>query len=925
MKPDRSLWSFSLVSVPAFLVPFLFCLQNATAGNAGVTWTPSRIETTIGDGMGATNDRIIGFVARRDLLDVELRVSDKVSQFVRIEPAHFAKLTAGTTYQIRMHFKGAPGRGSGIYRGSVRVQAGTRTIPRALRVTVKVDHGSISIPSSTQLLSETSTEYLSSVTDHSLTFSRSTPELQQLAYGNVIVMGITDLTPNGMLRKVNGVRIVNDQMVIDTASATLTDAIQNGSIELSATPTPADVISAKASRQGVKLYEGASTQGERTAIQGFYVKIEDVVLFDRDGNPSTKNDQIRADGSVSFDQSFVFTLDVQDFKLKHLSFVNTNTETAELKIKSEVDLLSYQETYELARYRLSPVTIWVGWVPVIIQPVITVNVGVDGKVTAGIETGVTQQLTTKAGLEYDGAGWRPVSDLSIVFDYTPPSLTAGCEFKGLTGPQLNLLLYGVVGPYSDVNGYLKLKADQFATPWWQLFGGVQVGAGARVDVLDDEIVDYYDPLVIGYETLLAEATTPPDLYGIVSGTVRDAASGAPLADVNVNLLRGDQSFGLGTTDANGFYGIQALVGSGYSLEFSKVGYVGASSSDVSISPGETSIPDVMLQRDTAGGGVLQMTGSLTFGPDDRLEASAIDAKNGFAYFVAGTRPGQIIKVRLSPFEHVATLTLNDGQGGGYRSAVIDDVNGFLYVGVDTYDGHTDSIVKIRLSDFTHVDSLSSDWDGFQAALIDSAGGFAYFGSGTIVKVNLESFSVDGELPMVDGERSINTGVIDPADGYAYFCTYFDPVVVKIRLSDFSRVGSLKLNPDEGHPDACAIDTGNGFMYVGLNSPTPSVIKISLADFSVVGTLRLSGQFCDYGSLDALNGYAYFGGGGRGYVDKIRLSDFTLAGTATFGPDEDSPWTSVIDDSPGAGNVTMYVGCSTEPGVIVRVDTGERRP
>lgn len=357
------------------------------------------------------------------------------------------------------------------------------------------------------MLSDATTRYLTAVANDSLTFSTTTDELRQLASAEVVVIGVTPLTPGGLLRRVTGVQFHNSEVVVDTIGATIEDAIQSGSLHISETLRPSDVASAVATRKGVVL--DRRTTARPSDLTGFYWEIKDIVLYDHDSDLDTKYDQIRADGGVAIDPQFDLDLDVQDFELKRASFVSTIRQSSELEIKVEVEKPIIDVKYEFARLYLSPMTVWVGWVPVVIEPVLTANVGLDGKLTAGIKTKVGEELTAKAGLAYDNGSWSPIGDLSIDFTYSEPALSAGCDFKGYAGPQLSLLIYGLVGPYADFKGYLNLKADIFASPWWELYGGFEVGSGVRVEVLSHQITDYYDPEVIGYRKLLAQATTPP--------------------------------------------------------------------------------------------------------------------------------------------------------------------------------------------------------------------------------------------------------------------------------------------------------------------------------------------------------------------------------------------------------------------------------
>ena len=113
---------------------------------------------------------------------------------------------------------------------------------------------------------------------------------------------------------------------------------------------------------------------------------------------------------------------------------------------------------------LPVITVWVGYVPVVIVPELTLHVGAEGHVHAGIQTAVAQEARLRAGLAYRGGAWSPISQFSNEFYFTPPQLYATADLKGYAAPQLELLLYGMVGPYASVEAYLKLEADLAAVP-----------------------------------------------------------------------------------------------------------------------------------------------------------------------------------------------------------------------------------------------------------------------------------------------------------------------------------------------------------------------------------------------------------------------------------------------------------------------------
>lgn len=364
------------------------------------------------------------------------------------------------------------------------------------------------IPETTQVLPETTTQYLSSISsDGSVyTFNQSTPSLDQLAPGDVIVSQSADLAPYGFLRKVTSVSSASGQVIVTTTDATLADAIQSGAAQTNYVLS-VDQIQDSNQLQGVSLAPDSSIKDE------FYFKLEDVVLYDSDGDPDTKDDQIKANGAIRLKRTFTLDLVIQDWEVQRLSFTSYTSDVVELKISSQVNLAGLELEKQVARHTFHPITAMIGWVPVEIVPVLVINVGVDGSVHVGVTTGVEQQATTTSNWRYDNGIWRTSSSHSDEFHFTPPTPSAGLDLKGYVNGELSLLLYGVVGPHANLEAYLQLEADVFAVPWWQLYAGLEGSGGVKVEVFGKNLVDYQPPLVIGYKLLLAEAqsNTPPEM------------------------------------------------------------------------------------------------------------------------------------------------------------------------------------------------------------------------------------------------------------------------------------------------------------------------------------------------------------------------------------------------------------------------------
>ena len=366
------------------------------------------------------------------------------------------------------------------------------------------------IPETTNTLPPETTQQLTSVSSDGVTytFAKMTPALAAVAPGEIMVAAPSNAAPDGFLRRVTAVNTTGGQVVVQTQAATLEDAIQQGEVYVNQRLSPTNA-------QAVEIAPGITLMPSSVVSPdaSFYVKMEDVVVYDDDGNLSTKDDQVVANGSIEFAPTVDFRLLIRDWEIEELYFAANAQETAELEFETKLQKSLIEKEFLLSDpIQLAQIVAMVGPVPVVLIPVLTFQVGIDGSVHVGVVTRVEQVLTATAGARYAGGAWGPVSELSNQFTFTPPTLHAGLDFKGYANARLQLLLYGVAGPYASVGPYLKLEADTSKTPWWELYGGLEVPVGVRVDLLGYKKVADYQVLAIGTKQLIAQATTPPLAY-----------------------------------------------------------------------------------------------------------------------------------------------------------------------------------------------------------------------------------------------------------------------------------------------------------------------------------------------------------------------------------------------------------------------------
>lgn len=258
------------------------------------------------------------------------------------------------------------------------------------------------IPPTTNVLTDDTTQYLSSVSTDgaTFTFSQTTDQLNALAAGEVMVGDPSDAAPYGFLRKVESVSNNGGQVVVQTEATTIEEAVKQGEVSISQVLQPTNPERAILAK-GVRLIERPD------APDSFYIQLDDVVLYDDDGNENTTNDQIRGNGSISVEPSFDFKLKVQDSQLKELYFTTTSNVTTRFKIGSQF-FGTVKAEKVLASFPQGPLLVTIGPFPVWLYPVITINAGVDGTIHAGVSTNVTQTLTETAGASFANGTWSPI-------------------------------------------------------------------------------------------------------------------------------------------------------------------------------------------------------------------------------------------------------------------------------------------------------------------------------------------------------------------------------------------------------------------------------------------------------------------------------------------------------------------------------------
>jgi hypothetical protein len=348
-----------------------------------------------------------------------------------------------------------------------------------------------------------------------LVFSTVTPQLAALQPGDIIVSEPSAAAPYGLLRKVSSTSPSGSGLVVQTTQGTLKEVILQGTLHAQGTLSPVDL----------EAFESAPGVVRPALKVGFPI---DVVVVDLDDNPSTTGDQLHVTGSAGFDVGYdvamgwkvgydpPFDIDVST-KFIALLYV---TQYAQLGVVASGPLPSFTKEVSLGSHPFTPITFFVGPIPVVLVPTVSVSLTASGALGTPVSYGVDETIGFEAGVSKQfGEGFHPVFEFTPTASGTGPSLTptygepsfgmgVGLKTRG------SLRLYGLVGPFVDLRarGYLSGGVGQ--APPWQIRGGVGADVGVEVDLVfwdydwSHTIYDQY------WDIVQATGNTPPIIASV---------------------------------------------------------------------------------------------------------------------------------------------------------------------------------------------------------------------------------------------------------------------------------------------------------------------------------------------------------------------------------------------------------------------------
>jgi hypothetical protein len=341
------------------------------------------------------------------------------------------------------------------------------------------------IPETTKVLDATTMGYFLRQEGSTYYFGPQAAVVAGLAVGDVIVGS----TGEGFLRKVTAVNVTDQEIAVETADATLEDAIERGTLIIS--------------EQTAASVEAQSAH-DLTAADVTCIVDELKCSFPIDVD---LGDGVKISGSASFDADADIDVSFDWWHVGEVRSVFTLTGDTTLTATVGADFSGQAKT-TVPLLKTTKV-FFIGVVPTIVSLDLSLEVGVTGSAKAGLESTVSMDNTFTVGGHYvRDQGWSVINDYTRTFTYPEPSYSLEADAKAYVKPVLNMKVDAVAGPYFDVEGFLKARVAPLETPWWTLKAGIGSEAGFRAGAFGISVVDFTLPLW-EKEWLLAEAETPP--------------------------------------------------------------------------------------------------------------------------------------------------------------------------------------------------------------------------------------------------------------------------------------------------------------------------------------------------------------------------------------------------------------------------------
>lgn len=252
--------------------------------------------------------------------------------------------------------------------------------------------------------------------------------------------------------------------------------------------------------------------------------MKNVVLYDIDGNLQTTDDQINANGNISFNSKFDLGFKIENFEMKNLTFKNITTDKVNVTVTSPKMFLNMHKSYKILHHDFKSFVIatipTVPPIPIIVTPKLDVELDVYVSSSSLITATLTQNADLTLGVSYSDNSWIPISEFNNYFNFQKPQFPEKADLSIVPSQKLSLWLYDRVGGiYGKLSEYATISSENSN---WQVYAGLWGDVGVDMGIFK-KFIPSYSKRVLQYDKLVYNE--------INTNTI-------PFADFSVNPTQG---------------------------------------------------------------------------------------------------------------------------------------------------------------------------------------------------------------------------------------------------------------------------------------------------------------------------------------------------------------------------------------------------
>ncbi len=361
-----------------------------------------------------------------------------------------------------------------------------------------------------------------------LRFASSTPVLEGLQVGDVLVSQPSSTAPAGFLRKVEAIAVEGDEVVLATSQANLTDAVTQGQIVASGDFTAEQVEDVVAHLPGVTV--GAPGDASTLPAVGtgdgyqFHLGFDEVALDIGQGDVQVKvviDGELHFNAGWSIDLGIEPCLDVPPVCVDRFEAKVGVDQRLKVSLSGEAKAQLTKEI-SVATYYFKPLVFFIGPVPVVVVPSIEVFVGAEGSVSLRFSYGVTETAAAVAGARWtDDGGWQDITDFGVsLAEQDSFQLDATMDAQAYARAVASLKFYDVAGPALGLRLGVEFDAEVPRDPILVVRGKIEGYVAFVVDLPVLGTLDEYRKTLFSETIDLATSPNqPPRFSGVKTDTI----------------------------------------------------------------------------------------------------------------------------------------------------------------------------------------------------------------------------------------------------------------------------------------------------------------------------------------------------------------------------------------------------------------------